>query len=112
MQTMSLTLPEPLATYFVAANAHDADRVAACFARDAVVRDEGRDIRGHDAVRAWVAETSRKYRHKTDVLAAETAADRTVVTARVAGNFPGSPIDLRYRFTLAAGQIAGLEIGL
>lgn len=54
--------------------------------------------------------TSGKYHHRTDATAVEEVADRTVVTARVAGDFPGSPIDLRYRFKLAGHQIAGLEI--
>jgi ketosteroid isomerase-like protein len=108
---MNLTLPEPLSEYFAAANAEDADRVAACFAANAVVRDEGRDIRGRDAIRTWAEETSRKYHHRADAAAVEEVADRTVVTAHVAGDFPGSPIDLRYRFELAGTQIAGLEIG-
>jgi hypothetical protein len=35
-----------------------------------------------------------------------------VVTAHVAGDFPGSPIDLRYAFVLAGDRIARLEITL
>jgi ketosteroid isomerase-like protein len=108
---MPFKLPEPLGEYFAAANAHDADRVAACFAEDAIVRDEGGEIRGREAVRAWADETGRKYRHRADAVSVEKVADRTVVTARVAGDFPGSPIDLRYRFKLAGRRIASLEIG-
>jgi ketosteroid isomerase-like protein len=108
---MTWKLPEPLGEYFAAANAHDPDRIAACFTEDAVVRDEGGDIRGRKAVHAWADETGRKYRFKADVVAVEAAPDRTVVTAHVTGDFPGSPIDLRYRFKLVDRQIAGLEIG-
>jgi hypothetical protein len=108
---MPLKLPEPLDEYFAAANGNEPDRASACFAENAVVRDEGRDIHGRDAVRAWVEETSRKYRYKAEVLAVENVADRTVVTAHLTGDFPGSPIDLRYRFKLADGQIARLDIG-
>jgi ketosteroid isomerase-like protein len=108
---MPMKLPEPLDAYFAAANANDADRAAACFAEDAIVRDEAHDIHGRDAVRAWVDETGRKYRYKAEVVAVEEVADRTVVTAHLTGDFPGNPIDLRYRFKLAAGQIAGLDIG-
>ena len=108
---MTLKLPGPLSDYFAAANALDPGRVAACFTADAVVHDEGRDLRGRDAIRAWAEETSRKHHHRTDASAVEETADRTVVTARVAGDFPGSPIDLRYRFRLAGRQIDGLEIG-
>ena len=107
---MTVKLPQPVGAYFAAANAHDADRVADCFAADAVVRDEGVDSRGRDAVRDWAETTSRRYRPQAEVLAVAEVADRIVVTARVAGDFPGSPVDLRYRFQLAGRQIAGLEI--
>jgi hypothetical protein len=33
-----------------------------------------------------------------------------VVTSQVSGTFPGSPIDLRYVFTVEGGKIAALEI--
>jgi len=32
------------------------------------------------------------------------------VTARVTGDFPGSPVELRYGFTLEGASIARLEI--
>ena len=32
------------------------------------------------------------------------------VTGHVVGNFPGSPVDLRYHFRLERGRIASLEI--
>lgn len=106
-----MNLPEPLREYFAAANARDADRIAACFADDGFVRDEGHDIRGRDAVRAWADETGRKYRYRADVISVDETADRTVVKARVAGDFPGSPIELGYRFKLSGRHIAALEIG-
>jgi ketosteroid isomerase-like protein len=108
---MAASLRAPLGAYFAAHNAQDADRVAACFSEDAVVRDEGHDNRGRAAVRAWASETSRRYHHTAEVLAVEDAPDRTVVTARVTGNFPGSPAELRYRFQLDGDAIRALEIG-
>jgi ketosteroid isomerase-like protein len=107
---MTLKLPESLAEYFAAANTDDSDHIAACFAEDAVVRDEGRDIHGRSAVRTWAEETRRKYRFRAEVLAVEAAADRTIVTAHLTGDFPGSPVDLRYRFKLDGREIAALEI--
>ncbi len=107
---MTVKLPRALIEYFAAANTDDADRVAACFAEDAVVRDEGRDIRGRGAVRAWAEGSRRKYRFHAEVTAVDEAADRTVVTAHLTGDFPGSPVDLRYRFKLAGSEIIALEI--
>ncbi len=107
---MTLELPAPIGEYFAAANTDDADRIAACFAQDAVVRDEGEDMHGRSAVRAWAQASRRKYRFHAEPRTIEALADRTVVTAHLTGDFPGNPVDLRYRFKLAAGLIAGLEI--
>jgi hypothetical protein len=37
-------------------------------------------------------------------------AERSVVTAELEGDFPGSPVVLKFRFTLRAGLISALEI--
>ena len=36
--------------------------------------------------------------------------ERITVTSRLVGNFPGSPVDLDYRFVLEGDKIARLEI--
>jgi ketosteroid isomerase-like protein len=110
-EELSVTLPEPIAEYFAAANTGDVDRVAACFAEHAVVRDEGREIRGRDAILDWAAEVRRKYHFHAEILAIEEAADRQIVTAYLTGDFPGNPIQLGYRFRLAGCEIVSLEIG-
>ena len=108
---MTMTLPKPVAEYFAAANADDAERVAACFAEEAVVHDEGGDFRGRSAIHAWAAEVRRKYHFHAEPIAVEETADRTIVTAHLTGDFPGNPIDLRYHFKLAASRIVALQIG-
>ena len=42
--------------------------------------------------------------------ACEQGEAKTVVTSRLTGNFPRSPLDLRYFFELAGDKIAALEI--
>ena len=49
---MVFKLPKPITDYLDADKAKDADRLALCFAGDALVHDEGRDYRGRDAIRA------------------------------------------------------------
>lgn len=43
-------------------------------------------------------------------IAADASGPAVTVTARVTGDFPASPVDLRYHFTLEGATIAGLEI--
>ncbi|MEI9994886.1 MAG: nuclear transport factor 2 family protein [Rhizomicrobium sp.] len=109
---MALDLPSTLSRYLDAQNRHDIEALVACFAPDARVRDEGRDIVGSDAIRAWKEQTSAKYRVTVEPLETQIAGDRTVLKARVSGTFDGSPALLTYRFGFAAdGRIAALEVG-
>jgi SnoaL-like domain len=105
----TLILPDPIAAYF-AADQRSADAIARCFTVQAVVKDEGRTYTGLDAIKAWKAAASAAYTYTSEPFAMEQKDGLHVVTSRVTGNFPGSPVDLRYRFRLERGLIASLEI--
>src|SRR5260221_6528395 len=103
---MSIDLPPPVAAYLAAANARDADRAANCFTEHGVVRDEAKTINGGAAIRAWLVETASKYNHTFEPLACSQDGSVTVVRNRLTGSFPGSPIELQFRFHLANATIA------
>ena len=105
-----IELPEPIRRYFDGSNAHDPDACAACFTDDAIVRDERHEHRGLGAVREWMRDAFTRYEHTVEVLSSAEAGDGVIVTGRVSGNFPGSPIVLRHSFVIAGGKIARLEI--
>ena len=108
---MKPDLPDILDRYFEAQNDHDIDAMVACFASDAAVRDEGRDIVGTDAIRAWKAETSARYRITAEPLECGVEDDRTIVVVKVSGTFEGSPAKLNYRFGFSDdGRIGALEV--
>ena len=102
-------LPSPVAAYF-AADTTSAEAVARCFTDGAVVIDERKEHRGRAAIARWKAEASAKFRYTVERLGADVSGDETTVTGRVTGDFPGSPVDLQYRFTLEGDKIARLEI--
>jgi hypothetical protein len=104
-----LSLPEPIAAYFDADKC-GGDAVIRCFTNQAVVRDEGRTHTGLAAIAAWKAAVSAKYTFATEHLRLEQKDGRHVVTSRLTGNFPGSPVELRFVFDLERGKIASLEI--
>lgn len=108
----ALPLPEPLAAFFAAKNAHDADAELACFAPDARVRDENRWLQGHAAIRDWCIAAARKYDATNLPLSVASSGSQTLVRSRVSGNFPGSPLELRFAFVLENARIASLEITL
>ena len=108
---MPADLPPPLPAYFEANNRHDPDALVSLFADDARVRDEGEEMVGRGAIRDWAEATFRKYRVTLTPVAVEQREGATLVEVEVAGSFPGSPIRLSFRFEIAAGKIATLEIG-
>ncbi|THF62181.1 nuclear transport factor 2 family protein [Pseudothauera rhizosphaerae] len=107
---MAIPLPESIATYFEVGNGADDTRLAGCFAQDAVVLDEGRTHRGHEAIRSWLRAARRKYEYSVEPLEVSQRGECVTVAARVTGNFPGSPVQLQHVFQLAGDRIQSLEI--
>ena len=105
----SPNLPKPIAAYF-AADRGDGEAVSQCFTDNAVVKDEGHTHPGRAAIKAWKTDASAKYQYTCEPLACEEKDGRTVVTSHLVGNFPGSPVDLRFFFKLEGDKIASLEI--
>jgi hypothetical protein len=112
MKTMDdkISLPAAIARYIEASNRFDPDSAAACFTPDATVADEGHTHIGRDAIRNWVSQASEKYRPHATVVDAQEQGDQMVLDVRVAGQFPGSPIDLKFQFSLRNDTIAQLTI--
>ena len=96
--------------FFDGKNTRDFARALSGFSPSSVVRDEKLDHRGPVAIRAWMEETAARYDDRAELLTTTNSDDGVEVVARVFGNFPGSPVDLRFKFTLNGGQIRRLEI--
>jgi hypothetical protein len=62
------------------------------------------------AIKKWMVETKQKYQHTIEPLAATQKDGKTILTNRLTGSFPGSPIELAFVFTLDHDQIVVLEI--
>ncbi|MFK3985690.1 nuclear transport factor 2 family protein [Micromonospora sp. NPDC050397] len=122
---MSVPVPEVINKYFEATERRDAEAIAACFADDAVLTDDGQTHRGRAEIRRWRDEVATAFEYTTEILGVESGApgpgdggsgaDTTagyVVTARIEGNFPGNVVDLKYRFELRHELIQRLTIAV
>jgi SnoaL-like domain len=107
---MPVPLAKPIELFMSSENTHDLEALADCFAAHATVRDEGQSMQGLKAIKAWRLETRKKYRHTVEPVAVTARDGKTVVSTRLAGDFPGSPLTLDFVFTLEGGKIAALEI--
>ena len=106
---MTLDLPQPIAACFTA-DKGDSEAISLCFTETAVVQDEGHTYRGRAAIKQWKADASTKYQYTSEPFACEQKDAKFVVTSRLTGNFPGSPVNLRFFFELEGDKIASLKI--
>ena len=109
LKAMNTKLPQPIGDYFQAVNSHHTAAVVAAFAEDALVGDENREYRGA-AIKGWSEKVIKEYKPHAEAIEVAESGDKAVVTAMVSGTFPGSPVQLRYSFTLKDGKIAALRI--
>ena len=107
---MSIYLPPAIDLYVKAENSGQVQALSECFAPNATVRDEGRTYKGLAAIKEWKAETKKKYNHTVAPLEIAHRDGKTILKARLAGDFPGSPVTLEFSFVLEGGKIASLEI--
>jgi hypothetical protein len=107
---MTIKLPQAIEAYFDADRNGGPDAVAATFTKNGSVKDKGETHRGHDAIRAWMAAEAQQYNYTVEPFLIATENGKTLVTAHAVGDFPGSPIDLRFFFVLSGDKVAELEI--
>ena len=107
---MTPAMPQSIADYFAGKNARDYPKAFSGFAPEAAVSDEERQHVGAGAIQRWMEKTAADYNDQSQVREVAIEGERAVVTAEVSGAFPGSPIVLRYVFTLRDGLIISLAI--
>lgn len=106
-------LAPAIATYIEATNSRDTSAVAQCFAEDANVFDEGQHQVGTAAIARWMEDTAQRYQPRVEVLKVQHRTGKVLVSNVVTGNFPGSPLELRYTFRLnEQGKISRLDISV
>lgn len=107
---MTPQLPPAIAGFFQAHNTGATSEFTRLFTDDAVVFDESHEHRG-GAIKTWIDGAIAKYKPIAEVKSLTREGEKDIATAQVSGNFPGSPTQLRYKFTLRGGKIAALSIG-
>ncbi|MDB6056601.1 MAG: hypothetical protein JWO95_445 [Verrucomicrobiales bacterium] len=86
------------------------DSFGELFTDDALVSDESHQYRGA-AIKSWIDQAIATYKAQTEVTEIALVGGQTIATAQVSGTFLGSPVQVRYQFTLHNGKIAALAIG-
>jgi uncharacterized protein (TIGR02246 family) len=105
-----MKLPAIIAELVNAQNSQDSASYADCFTSDATVFDEGHDHQGKEEIKAWIESANAKYQTVMDPIDFSEYDGKAVLTAKISGTFPGSPIVLKYNFKIAEGLISSLKI--
>jgi ketosteroid isomerase-like protein len=107
---MRTKLPDVISDYVEASNSRDAERVGTLFTKDAIDHDEGQHHRGVAAIKKWLAFTAKKYAFTLRPIRLFRKEGEVVLTVKMTGEFPGSPISTHFRFVVNEGKIAKLYI--
>jgi len=114
LEPVSTELSPPIAAFVEATNAHDTPAFLATFTEDAIVTDEGHNYRGASEIKEW---SDRQYigtQVILDVTEVECRDGKTVVTAKVDGNFSkaglADPFKMCLHFALDDDKIAALSM--
>lgn len=107
---MTTDLPAALALYLDSERLGRPELLERCFARHAVVKDEGHTTQGLERIVAWRRDAQARYAYRLAPISIARERDTFRMLARVTGNFPGSPIELMHVFVVAGDLIESLEI--
>ena len=103
-------LPAAVARYVEAERTYNLTLLPDCFAPAATVYDEAREYHGLEAIITWKTEAAAKYHSTFELLDAVVGLPNVNLKAKLVGNFPGSPVELDYAFTLTNDKISTLTI--
>jgi hypothetical protein len=106
---MNLDLPPVVAAFFQATNTREFADFLSLFTADAHVNDEANDHYGAE-IATWIDRATADTKPTAGVTGITGDGGQFLVTAGVSGNFPGSPVQLSYSFTLRDDKIASLLI--
>lgn len=107
---MNIRLPGIIAEFLRSKNNYNSEEFVACFTKDAIVQDEGREICGTAAIKKWIEESNEKYHDTVVAQGLNKCGNDTVLSAQVSGDFEGSPVLLNFHFTISEEKISRLHI--
>ena len=104
-----MNLPKTIADLLTAQDKYDSKEFSEIFSDDAIVHDEGNTYHGKREIEQWNEKTNAKYKTKYKPLDISTKGEEIIMTAKISGDFDGSPITLKYYFNIKENKITSLR---
>jgi len=105
-----MELPKVVERFVETQNNYDNKAYTECFTESAIVHDEGKVHTGKEEIRQWIEHANEAYQSSMEPLKYEESGSNGVLTARVSGTFPGSPIVLQFHLGLMNDLIDSLKV--
>ncbi|SFA45616.1 hypothetical protein SAMN04488511_105111 [Pedobacter suwonensis] len=103
-----MNLPKMISELVKAQNEFDSAAYTNCFTENAEVFDEGKTHNGKAEIESWIDKANKEYHATIEPVGYDEEAN--ILLAKTSGNFPGSPVILKYHFQLADGYVKSLKI--
>ena len=103
-----MNLPQLIEEFVKTKNSFDSVAFAECFADTAVVFDEGKTHNGKKEIEQWIDKSNKE--HQDTLEPVDYNEKEEILSAKVTGSFPGSPLILKFHFKIADGKIQKLKV--
>jgi ketosteroid isomerase-like protein len=103
-----MNLPKVIEELVKAKNSFDSAAFAQCFSETAVVFDEGKTHTGRNEIEQWIDKSNKEHQDTMEPLDYDEKED--ILSAKVTGSFPQSPIVLKFNFNITDGKIQSLKV--
>ena len=101
-------LPNIISELVKTQNEFDSAAYADLFAENAQVFDEGKTHNGKAEIAQWIDKSNKDYKATMEPVDYDEKED--ILSAKIAGLFPGSPLELKFHFKIADGKIQNLKV--
>lgn len=105
-----MELPKVVERFVETQNNYDSKAYTECFTESAIVHDEGKVHTGKEEILQWIEHANEAYQSSMQPLKYEESGSNGVLTARVSGTFPGSPIVLQFHLGIMNNLIDSLKV--
>jgi len=105
-----MELPKVVKRFVETQNNYDSKAYTECFTESAIVHDEGKVHTGREEIFQWIEQANEAYQSSMEPVKYEESGSGGILTARVSGTFPGSPIVLQFHLGLKNDLIDSLKV--
>src|SRR5688572_19684818 len=105
-----MNLPNVISELVRTQNNYDSVAYANCFSETATVLDEGNTYNGKAEIKEWIDQSNKQVKPVMKAIAYQELKKENILVAELSGEFPGSPVVMKFHHTLENGLIKTLKI--